>query len=354
MLLTAVGILSPSSLGGGDYSLNLYFQNANLAQYVRIGDYLEDSTGNIYAVTTWSTYPSDFSSSGSITVHFVTTDVLPQVDAGYTSTFYTPDQEDVRPELRTSGTIGNVSLYLGQNYEYQMQASWLDAQEGSNAIEGDSIVDSDGKEFTISNLEGDKFSSFFRVTETDKEGIAPISGVASLFRPTDNYNFYQGSELSDPARTNIFNRDKLDIDILINQAMSSGGGATTYIYTNDSGGSILTGRVVRKSGATTINYADWDSHDDAAALGIALEDISNSASGDVQIGGVIPSGIITSACFTEASLPTEGVQHWIYLSSTDGKMSVSPPTEATGKAQIILGIWDNGKLILRVSSWGIA
>lgn len=213
MLSSAVAIISPTPLGGGQYQFQLHFEDSSKAKHLRVGDYIKSGVNeDKYEIDTWNGYPSDFSSGSIVTTTYVDNDVIPIVDSGYNSEAYTPNQIDLRPLLQTPGQIGNISAYSGQNYEYELQASWDDLVQADLAQVGDSIVDSDGKEFIITHLETNKFSSAFRMQEAEKVGIGPIAGVATLYRSTSKHNLYQGSAMSDPARTNIFNRDKKLLD----------------------------------------------------------------------------------------------------------------------------------------------
>jgi hypothetical protein len=134
----------------------------------------------------------------------------------------------------------------------------------------------------------------------------------------------------------------------------SGGGTSpsTGTYTNNTGLVMVAGRVIRKSGATTIAYADWTTFYNAAVCGILLENTLDTNSGQFQRYGRITPGVITATCFTEGSLPSEG--SWIYLSDIDGKLTVTPPVQLSGNIQIFIGFWDNGSLNLNITPWGVA
>lgn len=126
-----------------------------------------------------------------------------------------------------------------------------------------------------------------------------------------------------------------------------------YSYTNSTGGTLLKGRAIKKAGSTTINYADYNSLLNAGVIGILKADVLTTASGEFyKPGDRIPTGIITSSCFVEGSLPPEG--SWVYLNQPDGKLSISAPTPASGKAQVFMGIWDNGGLSFYPAPWGLA
>ena len=132
MLATSVGIISPSSSGGGVYQFQLFFQNGAQAIFLRTGDVVQSGvTGDRYQITTWATFPSDFSSGTVVTANFLDNDVTPTADSGFNSTAFTPNQVDVRPFISTEGLLGNISTFSGQNFEYQLQASWNDLTQAN-------------------------------------------------------------------------------------------------------------------------------------------------------------------------------------------------------------------------------
>lgn len=221
MLRSSIGVLNPSSLGGGQYSVDVYFENTGLAKYMRVGDYIEMENGDRYEVVTWAVYSSDFISSGTVTVSFIDTDSTPAADTGFDSFVYTNGQADLNPAIKTGGSIGNISSYSGQDYEYTLDASWDDAVLALNVgAVGDMIVDDLGKEFRVVAHGATKYIGF-RVTEVEKVGQTPVTGRSTLYRPTDNFKFFQGREISDFAFTSILNRDKKLIDL----NLGSGGGS---------------------------------------------------------------------------------------------------------------------------------
>ena len=125
-------------------------------------------------------------------------------------------------------------------------------------------------------------------------------------------------------------------------------------YENVTGGGLTKGRLIRKTGVNTINHGNWDSLSEAAIVGVLKADAANGAT-DAKAyrpGDYIPSGVIESDDFIEGSLPSEGT--WVYLGSADGKFTVTPPSNGSGKAQVFLGIWNRGGLDFTIVPWGIA
>lgn len=320
MLSTPVGIFAPSSSGGGVYTFQLFFQSAGSAPFLRVGDYVKDTAGNQYEVTTWVGSPSDFSSGAVVTTTFVDTDVLPVADVGFTSTVFTPSQVDVRPAMQTPGSIFSISLTSGQSFEYELSATWTVNSEALKAVVGDRVVDSLGKEFEITFLDPSLFTVPFKMKEVEAEGISPAVGIATLYRQTDNEDYFQGSELTDPARTNIFNRDKFLIDARLKElaaAIAGGGGtgdAVEVTRTNGSGSAMSKLLPVRANTSGELDTVDPTIEAEALAiLGITKESILSGATGQVVSHGRV-NDVTTSAVFGDA----------VYLSKTGGVTNVQP------------------------------
>lgn len=323
MLAAAVGLLNGASVGGGSYTVDVFFEDGSKSKYARVGDTLEDKDGNQYEITTWAIFPSDFTSGGSMTVSFITQDVTPATSAGFDSSVFTPGQTDVRPEIKTAGTIGSSSIYSGQNYEYTVTAAWDDGAEANKAIVGDNIVDSEGKEFEITFLDVGRFSSPFRVREVVAEGVAPISGPASLYRATANYGLFQGTPISDPARTVVRNRDDFNIDAKLAELEAAGGGGSgseiSSVMPNNSGATILKAAPVRSSAGEATNSIDLSIESHATSIvGVASGDIIDGAS-----GGVVTSGRVTDIT------TTAGLDDLLWVSKS-GTLTNTPPEIGVG------------------------
>lgn len=216
------GFNNVSSIGGGQYTLNLFFSDSTQARFLRINDVIEDNAAVQWVVNTWVGSPSDFVSGNQVTVTEVVVSSPSPSSAGFDCEAFTPGQENFEPAINTSGTIGSISLFSGQNFEYTMQASWNDLSQANKAIVGDSVVDSNGKEYTISFLDVGQFSVPFRVTEVEKVGQTPVAGSASLYRRTGNRGLFQGSSLSSAATDTIRNRDNVILDALVSGGDSNG------------------------------------------------------------------------------------------------------------------------------------
>jgi hypothetical protein len=123
-------------------------------------------------------------------------------------------------------------------------------------------------------------------------------------------------------------------------------------YTNNTGSPLAKGRVVTKNGVGNVRYASWTSEGLSRAIGIITDNgIANGVSGKVQKTGFIESGIITSSCFTEGSLPDDGSRVWL---SNNGMLTVTGPTEGSGLAEVVMGVWDDGGLNLQITILGVA
>lgn len=224
MLSQSVYIYNASSLGSGKYQFELYFQNITQGQFLNLGDLVRDKQGREYEIIFPTSLPH---TDGNVVVtQFVTTDTLPSVDEDYDSIVFTPSQVDVRPYVRTSGALANPSLYSGPNYEYNVLAGWDLAIEGDQAQIGDYIVDSNGKEYELTYLHpSNRWNSLCRIKEVIREGVAPAVGDASMYRPTPNFKLFQGTPISDPARTVVRNRDSFLLDSKLQDIMNQIGEA---------------------------------------------------------------------------------------------------------------------------------
>ena len=320
MLSASVGILNGTSIGGGNYTMNVYFEDGSKAKFLRVGDTVRDRLGNEYLVSTWSVYPSDFASGGQITSSFITSDTAPATSSGYDATVFTPGQVDVRSPVRTSGVLGSASIYSGQNYEYSVSASWSDGVEAAQAIVGDSIVDSEGKEFEISYLSTGRFAQPFRVIEVIKEGQAPAPGAASLYRPTSNYGLFQGTQITDPARTVVRNRDDFILDAAIATSGGGGGSGAEITFTNDSGSTIIKGTPVRVDVSGNIGSVDVSTESDAiSVIGIAKANIANGADGTIVTNGLLENITISAS-----------VQDVVYVSKSGALTNAKPDIGVDG------------------------
>lgn len=214
MLATNVYIWGPATTGvAGEYTLSLYFQDSTKEKFLNIGDVVKDTALNEYEVIS-ATLP--FNSGGTLTVRALTTEVLPVQDSGYDSIIFTPGQIDFSTNVKTSGVISNANLYYGPDYEYEVSVTWNDSNAANDAVVGDRIVDSNGVVYEISHIDATyRFDSPCRVIEVDREGKTPKDGNGTLYRPASNYKFFQGTELTDPARTIVFNRDSAYLDHLL-------------------------------------------------------------------------------------------------------------------------------------------
>jgi len=148
-------------------------------------------------------------------------------------------------------------------------------------------------------------------------------------------------------------------DLVLNNTISglvqniNGGVPSVVSYTNGGISSIPKGRLFKKTGLSSIDFANWTTLINSAVAGITLENINQGNSGETKrFGEYIPNTVFETTSFIEGVLPQEG--YWLYLGPADGKMTITPPSQGSGYSQVPVGIWDNGGLIFSVSLWGIA
>ena len=277
MLPTDIFLFSSASIGGGSYTIDVFFSPSAQAKYLRVGDTIEDVTGNQYKVTTWSGSPSDNSDGNTVTVDYITVDVLPtDSTAIYDGSAFTPGQQDVRPNVFTDGSISGASVHSGQNFEYNLTGAWTTSSEANKADVGDHIIDKNGKSFEITFIDGvDRFSVPFRVTEVEKEGIIPPDGFSTLYSPTPNQDLFQGVNINKLAETAIRNRDTWVLDKVSN---------FTELFTNVEGSAVSKTQVVYESSDGNIELARAD---DPIIPGTIVGIVYDSTIADTEIGNVV-------------------------------------------------------------------
>ena len=325
MLSTPAAVFAPSSLGGGQYSFQLYINPSSKAKYLNVGDYVRDNTGNEYEVVSFTSPHTD---GAVVTTNFVTSDTIPIQDAAYDSTWYTPNQVDYRPLMQTSGGLGSPILYDAPNYEYTIFGSWVSSSEANKAEVGDRIVDSNGREFEISFLDPvSRFNVDIRVIEVEKEGIAPIGGNATLYRPTLNRSLFQGTEITTTARTAIRNRDNVILDSI--QSSSGGSGSLLKEMENGHTATISAGTAVAKKSDGTVIPADSDGVGTQQMIGICFSEITVGSVGDIYLFGQNIPGVISGLGFS--------VGDEIFLSETAGQLT-NDPNSFTGDDDSIIKV----------------
>ena len=111
-------------------------------------------------------------------------------------------------------------------------------------------------------------------------------------------------------------------------------------YTNISGGPLSKGLLVYKGG-----LADYNTFDNANVLGLLVQDLANGITGKVQRQEEVDPTILTASSFIEGVLPDNSKTWEIWL-NINGKMSVTPPTIASGKWKVFIGNFTNGILVM--------
>jgi len=332
MLSTPTAIDGPSSLGGGFYSLNLFLSDGNQAKFLNIGDYILDTNSNEFSITALSNSP--FNSGQSLTVQFITNDVLPQQDTGFNSEAFTPGQVDTRPFIVTPVFVTGAAIFNAPNYEHTVQASISDILEGNKMIVGDSFVDLTGKEYNISFIDpSSRFAVPFRVIETANEGVTPSTGDGAFYRSTTNIKLYQGTEIIDPARTVVRNRDNFLVDTKIKSledTINAITGTSTIYILNPTGGTIVQGTPVGINASGEMQLLDVSIEDNIMSfVGLTKSDISSGAIGEVVVSGPAEN-VNTSADLDDI----------LYISTTGGLTNTKP--------EIGVGGYVAGDIIIKV------
>jgi hypothetical protein len=330
MLSTATTIIA-SSGGPGTYSAQIVFVSAAQAKYLRVGDVLKDKNDNEYSISDHSGLPGDFASGGTLTVTFITNDVVPATFSSFgDSSVYTPDQVDIRPRTKSSGIISSASVLSGANYTYNVEAGWS-TPDGIQV--GDFIQDSSGKIYVIQVINS---GTNFDVVESVLEGQSPTPGSGGLYSPTENSDLFLGDPLTDEARTVTRNRDNFFIDKKLKEledSITSGSNNSTRDpLTNNTGSTILK--------TTPVGV---DINGEAALIDVAIDSTVDKLVGlyaadclDGATEDVVTNGLLTDVGNIGA------VGDRIFLSKAGG-LTNSPPEEGvngfvSGDAVVKIGV----------------
>jgi hypothetical protein len=278
MLSTPVYLYNPVSLGAGQYSIELYFDPSAMAKYLRVGDIIRDAKNDQYLVTTWSGFSADNGDGNTVVTQFLSNNVLPQESTVfYDGVAFTPGQDDLRPAVHTEGSISSISVYSGQNFEYAMSGSWVSSVEANKAVVGDHVLDRNGKSYKITFIDSsNRFDVPFRAVETEKVGIIPPDGAATLYRPTANNELFRGVNINILAETAIRNRDTTVLDKLTDY---------TEPYINDQGSTITQNQIVFESSAGKVQLASASSAlSEGTTFGVvAAVNIAHGDTGNIYV-----------------------------------------------------------------------
>jgi hypothetical protein len=291
MLATSVFIFNPQLVAGNTYTAEIYYNPASKAKYTNHGDVIEDTQGNQYEISNATSLPVD--DGDQLTLLAITNNVLPEEDGDYDSTIFTPGQVKLTTDVKSSGEMSSPSVFSGPDYEYTVTCSWDSSVEANKALVGDRVVDAAGKEFELSFIDAsNRFSVPCRVKEVDRVGDLPSTGPATLYRTTPELGLFQGTPVSDAARTVIRNRDMFLLDAAI-QNVDSGSGASNALekeMLNDSGDSLNALTPVRVTSSGSMDSVDVAIEAEALALvGVLKATTANAASGSVVLSGILPN-----------------------------------------------------------------
>lgn len=330
-----VYIFSPSSGGEGNYTFSIFLQNGSFEKYLKQGDFVQDTAGNRYQITTWSGFPNDFSDGNTVTTTFVDTDVLPVEDVNFDSDWFTPDLEDIRPPLQTDGNLSNISIFSGQNFEYTVTATWDSSPEAFKAQVGDHVADSSGTVYEITFIdEVDRFSVPCRMKEVEEYGNPPNSGTATLYRPTPLQGLFTGKQFSQTQITAVRNRDNYITDDNASTSGGGGGGASLSFEATCTASENV-GDAVYLSGPNTVSKANASDISTAPVIGFISEK-QNATTCIVQTEG-------------ELTYPGSLVADTVYfLDTTNGSITSTPPTGSGTILQELGTSLDSTSLLIKL------
>jgi hypothetical protein len=152
------------------------------------------------------------------------------------------------------------------------------------------------------------------------------------FISTDARKFFQGTEITDPARTTIFNRDK----VIIDQNLGSGSSSVDRFVKemeNGSGVTIPALTPISKLSDGTIVAGDSDSANGQNFIGFTLVEIADGARGNCLLSGPNVEGAVSGLGFAPGDE--------IFLYETTGQLTNNPDSFTGNDDSIIkLGIAD--------------
>jgi hypothetical protein len=306
MLSTTVFIFNPIFVAGTTYTLELFYNPASKAKYTNHGDVIEDTLGRQYAVANSTTLP--VADGDTLTVTALGANVLPTEDVDYDSTIATPSQVKLSPDVRTSGSLSSPSVFSGPNYEYTVTASWTSSVEANKAVVGDRLIDASGKEFELSFIDGsNRFNVPCRIKEVDKTGDLPVTGVSTLYRSTPNSNFFQGTEVTDAARTVIQNRDAFLVDAALAASGSGASNALEKTMDNNSGSTINKFTPVRVNSSGEMALIDAATEAQVlSTIGVVKANTATATAGAVVLSGILQNVTTSFAVGSDVYLAKDG------------------------------------------------
>lgn len=330
-----VYIYQPISLGSGNYRFNMYLQNPSFEKYLQVGDYIKDTQNRRYEITTWQGYPSDYADGLTVTTKFIDTNVLPTEDSDFNSDWFTPNLVDLRPPLQTNGDLSNISLYSGQNFEYNVTATWESSVESAKAIIGDHIADSSGTVFEITYIDlTSRFAVPCRVKEVEKYAKFPQAGSATLFRPTPLSKLFTGKEFSVNQINAVRNRDNYLTDGA-SSGGGGGGGTASLTFTASCSISESVGDAVYLSAQNTVARANATTSVTAPVIGFIVEK-PTASSCVVQTEGefTYPSTLVAKTTY--------------YLNTVSGAITSTPPSSTGNVIQELGTTLNTTKLLIKI------
>ena len=227
MLATKCWVYNIISIGNGQYTATIYFDSFTDSQYIKQNDVLRDAKGDRYRILTWNGFPNNFNNEGTVTLQYLTNDVLIQESITISDAeIYTEGELDIRPELYSPGQLFASDVHNTQLSQFKITAMWDSVDAANNAQVGDYIADSIGKLYKIIEFGATRWTDVI-VEEVDKENTLPTNGSGFLFKPTQNFDLYFGGKLNDNQLMKLMNRDNFLIDYYA--SVGGKGGAGIFI-----------------------------------------------------------------------------------------------------------------------------
>lgn len=158
-----------SVVNGDNYDINLYFEIAGNASYLRIGDIVTDSSSNKYTILSFNDSSTSLFTDGELVT--VSGTILPTSSDEYNSTIETSDAADLSPDVAWEAMISNVETTIPAYYYNVTIGNIVTSDNGSGTADVDDLlIDGNGNVFIITTAIAD---NIIVVRELKEEGIAP-------------------------------------------------------------------------------------------------------------------------------------------------------------------------------------
>lgn len=162
-----------SIVSGENYNLNIYFEIAGDANYLRIGDIITDSLSNKFTVISFENSATTLFQNGGLVT--VSGSLLPTSNEAYNSTINSVNIPDFTPTVAWEAMISNVVISVPA-YHYIITIGNIVTSDNGAGIANvdDLLIDGAGNVYIITTAIN---NNIVTVKELNELGIAPINNL---------------------------------------------------------------------------------------------------------------------------------------------------------------------------------